>query len=249
VATALFALYPVDLDPSSDGALIVSAEEATPAPTARTGVVRKALRGAAVLVPLLFIGLLAYGVINKSPKTGIDDSLARSQPVAAPGFELAVLQRGDLGPILAPRLRGALADGRVSLNELRGTPVVLNFWASWCIPCREEAPLLQRTWRNQARPAGALFLGLDMQDLTGDARDFLREFGIDYLNIRDPSNPVARRYGVTGVPETFFITARGQIVGHVVGVTSPTQLRAGIAAARSGRTAGAQRGGEQKPVR
>jgi cytochrome c biogenesis protein CcmG, thiol:disulfide interchange protein DsbE len=226
----------------------MSADQASRAPAARSAV-RTALRGGAILIALLFIGLLAYGVINKAPKTGIDDSLAQSRPVAAPAFELAVLQRGDLGPILAPRLRSALADGRVSLDELRGTPLVLNFWASWCIPCRDEAPLLQRTWRSQARPAGVLFLGLDMQDFTGDARDFLREFGIDYLNIRDPTNPVARRYQVTGVPETFFITARGQIVGHVVGVTSSEQLRAGIAAARAGRTVGAERGGDQKPVR
>jgi cytochrome c biogenesis protein CcmG, thiol:disulfide interchange protein DsbE len=249
VATALFALQPADLDPSSDRALIVSAEGAPQAPATRARIVRNALRGGAILIALLFIGLLAYGVINRAPKTGIDDSLAESRPVTAPGFELAVLHRGNLGPVLARRLRGALADGRVSLSDLRGTPVVLNFWASWCIPCREEAPLLQRTWRTQAGPAGVLFLGLDMQDLTGDARDFIRQFGIDYLNIRDPSNPVARRYQVTGVPETFFITAQGQIVGHVVGVTSAEQLRAGIAAARSGRTVGAQRGGDQKPVR
>jgi cytochrome c biogenesis protein CcmG, thiol:disulfide interchange protein DsbE len=227
----------------------VNAKQAPPAPAARTATLRNAARGVVVVVALLFIGLLVYGVVTRAPKTGIDDDLAQSHAVTAPGFELAVLQRGELGPVLAPRLRGALADGRVSLGELRGTPVVLNFWASWCIPCRDEAPLLQRTWRRQARPAGVLFLGLDMQDLTGDARDFMHQFGIDYLNIRDPSNPVARRYEVTGVPETFFITARGQIVGHVVGVTSPEQLRAGIAAARSGRIAGAQRGGDQKSVR
>jgi cytochrome c biogenesis protein CcmG/thiol:disulfide interchange protein DsbE len=204
---------------------------------------RSAVRGLARV-----LGLLVYGVLSKAPDTSIDDSLARAQPVPAPGFELAVLQRGRLGPVLEPRLRPALADGRVALDELRGTPVVLNFWASWCIPCREEAPLLQRTWR-EARPRGVLFLGLDMQDVTDDARDFLREFGIDYLNIRDPSNPVARSYNVTGVPETFFISRTGQIVGHVVGVVSPAQLRAGVEAAMAGRTVGAQQGGEQRPVR
>jgi cytochrome c biogenesis protein CcmG/thiol:disulfide interchange protein DsbE len=160
-----------------------------------------------------------------------------------------VLQRGDLGPQLAPRLRGALADGRLSLTELRGVPIVLNFWASWCVPCRQEAPLLQRTWGAQARPRGVLFLGLDMQDLTDDARSFLREFHIDYLNIRDPSNTVARRYGLTGIPETYFISPRGRVVGHVIGVSSPAQLRAGIAAAVTGTPTSRRKGGAQRSTR
>jgi cytochrome c biogenesis protein CcmG/thiol:disulfide interchange protein DsbE len=109
--------------------------------------------------------------------------------------------------------------------------------------------LLERTWRQQARPRGVLFVGLDMQDITSDARDFMHEFRIDYLNIRDPSNDVARRYGVTGVPETFFISSAGAIVGHVIGVTSPTQLREGIAAAVDGRPHAARQGGAQGATR
>jgi cytochrome c biogenesis protein CcmG/thiol:disulfide interchange protein DsbE len=205
-------------------------------------------RAAALLVLGMFIALLVYGLSTKSPRTDIDEALARAEPVPAPDFELPVLERGSLGSLLARRLRPALADGRVALDELRGTPVVLNFWASWCVPCREEAPTLERAWR-RARGEGVLFLGLNMQDLTGDARAFIREFDNSYLNVRDQSNGVARDWGVTGIPETFFITARGRVVGHVIGVVSPERLRDGVAASRSGRPLGSLEGGDRRPTR
>ena len=215
----------------------------------RRGPLRSLIRVAAVAAPMLLIALLIYGVVAKSPNTGIDDSLARQRPAPAPGFTLAVLQRGRLGADLGRRIGPALADGRVSLAELSGTPIVLNFWASWCIPCRDEAPLLQSTWRQLGRPNGVLFLGLNMQDVTDDARGFMREFDVDFLNIRDPSNAVARGYGVSGLPETYFISPRGNVVGHVIGVATAAQLRRGIAAAQRGQLFGALRGGAQKPTR
>jgi cytochrome c biogenesis protein CcmG/thiol:disulfide interchange protein DsbE len=218
---------------------------------ARTGRGRQlatAARVAAVVVVGLFIALLVYGLSTKSPRTDIDDMLARAEPVPAPDFELPVLERGSLGPVLERRLRGALADGRVALDELRGTPVVLNFWASWCVPCREEAPTLERGWR-RSRPAGVLFLGLNMQDLTGDARAFIREFDNTYLNVRDQSNGVARDWGVTGIPETFFITAKGRVVGHVIGVVSAERLRRGVAASRSGQPLGSLEGGDRRATK
>jgi cytochrome c biogenesis protein CcmG/thiol:disulfide interchange protein DsbE len=192
------------------------------------------------------IALLAYGVIARSPDTTIDDSLARDQPIPAPSYRLAVLRRGSLGPRLQPKLSPALADGQVSASELRGTPYVLNIWASWCVPCREEAPVLVREWR-RARPRGVLFVGLDMQDAPEDARAFMNHFGVDYLNLRDPTNKTFRRYGATGVPETWFISARGEIVNHVIGVITPAQLQRGMAAAVTGRPQAAREGGEQRP--
>lgn len=136
----------------------------------------------------------------------------------------------------------------MDLDELRGTPIVLNFWASWCIPCREEAPTLEQSWQ-RARRRGVLFLGLNMQDVRGDALDFLRRFGQTFPNVRDPSNATSRKWGATGIPETFFISARGDVVGHVRGVVNEQQLRDGINAARAGRPRGAQTGGEQRPTR
>jgi cytochrome c biogenesis protein CcmG/thiol:disulfide interchange protein DsbE len=210
---------------------------------------RWALRALALAVPALLIGLLIYGVLTQGPDTRIDDSLARARATRAPSFRLAVLTPGALGDQLAARVALPVRTGRVSLTDFASIPVVLNFWASWCVPCREEAPLLERAWRQQGRPQGVLFVGLDMQDLTGDARDFLNHFRVDYLNIRDPSNPVARSYGVTGVPETFFISATGMIVGHVIGVVSADELREGIAAARTGQVVGSARGGDQRSIR
>jgi cytochrome c biogenesis protein CcmG/thiol:disulfide interchange protein DsbE len=142
-----------------------------------------------------------------------------------------------------------LEDGAVASEELRGRPYVLNFWASWCVPCREEAPFLQETWRRARERGDVLLVGLNMQDLTEDARDFLRDFDIDYLNIRDPANEVARRFGVTGVPETFFISAEGDVVGHVIGVVSAEQLRAGMRAALGGRPTPTREGGGRRPTR
>jgi len=194
------------------------------------------------------IVLLVYGVMAKSPDTSVDDSLARSRTVPAPAFRLAVLRRGSLGARLERAVAPALADGWVAPKELRGTPFVLNIWASWCVPCREEAPELVRAWR-QARPRGVLFLGLDMQDAREDARNFMDHFGVDDLNVRDATNETAHRYGATGIPETYFVSATGDIVGHVIGVVSPDQLASGIEDAVSGRPEAARQGGERSPAR
>jgi cytochrome c biogenesis protein CcmG/thiol:disulfide interchange protein DsbE len=209
---------------------------------------RNAGRIFAVLAAALFVALLAYGVLRKSDDTSIDDALQRSETIAAPQFELPLLEAGRLGEQLAVTLKGQLTDGRIDLKELRGTPVVINVWASWCVPCGEEAPVLERGWQ-VAKRSGVLVLGLDMQDVTDDARDFIREHHITYPSVRDRGNTVARRYGVTGVPETFFVSARGQVVGHVVGVVSAQQMRDGLAAARGGDRLGVQAGGEQRPTR
>jgi len=195
-----------------------------------------------------FVALLAYGVATKAPNDSIDERLAEGEAADAPGFELPVLQRGEPGPRLRPVVDRAAADGRVSLAELRGVPVVLNFWASWCPPCRTEAPVLERSWRRM-RDQGVLLVGLDMQDLTSDARAFIREVGSTYPNVRDRSDAVARDWGVSGLPETFFLSADGKVVGHVIGEASAAQMRAGVAAARSGTPAESRRGGERREVR
>jgi cytochrome c biogenesis protein CcmG, thiol:disulfide interchange protein DsbE len=214
----------------------------------RRSTLRYAARLAALGVVALFVALLAYGLMSKPADRTIDSSLADAEAPPAPAFALEVLQDGAPGQRLERLLRPAVADGELALAELRGSPVVLNFWASWCPPCREEAPRLERTWRtNRAR--GVVVLGLDMQDLTGDARAFIREFGISYPNVRDPGDDVARDWGVTGLPETFFISARGRVVAHVIGAISNGQLEAGIMAAARGRPAGVLQGGDRRSTR
>lgn len=207
-----------------------------------------ALRGAAVLAVGLFVALLAWGLFSQAPDDGIDQALATGKTSPPPELSLPVLQRGELGARLSRSLAPALADGRVDVRELRGTPVVLNYWASWCEPCREEAPLLERSWR-EGRDRGFLFLGVNQQDITGDARAFMREFDVSYLNVRDPTDRTARGWGATGIPETFFISAQGRVVGHVIGVVSPEQMRQGLIAARTGQALRLQQGGAQQTTR
>jgi cytochrome c biogenesis protein CcmG/thiol:disulfide interchange protein DsbE len=221
----------------------------------RAGVAARTARAAGARLPVIavlsliaaLLALLVYGLTASSPDDSIDSRLTELRAADAPAFELPVLQRGSLGP-LTDELRPALADDRLALDELRGTPVVLNFWASWCPPCRSEAPLLERAWRSM-RGQGVVMLGLNMQDLTGDARDFMHEFRVSYPNVRDQSDAVAIDWGVTALPETFFIDGRGRIVGHVIGAVSDSQLRAGVSAARSGRPVGARSGGDRRPTR
>jgi len=107
--------------------------------------------------------------------------------------------------------------GRLDLASLRGKPVVLNFWASWCVPCKGEAKLLEHAWK-QYRSQGVVFLGIDYNDVTSDARTFLSHHGITYPTVQDGSGAIGDKYGLTGVPETFFIDRDGRLVGsHIVG--------------------------------
>jgi cytochrome c biogenesis protein CcmG/thiol:disulfide interchange protein DsbE len=209
---------------------------------------RRPLQLTALGLVLLFLGLLAYGLAVKSPSDTIDTRLSEGRTAPAPGFDLRLLQLGRPAAPLAEKLAPALRYGRLSLSELRGVPVVLNLWASWCAPCREETPRLEHAWKAAGDESLAI-VGLDMQDVTHDARGFMREFGVSYPNVRDPSDDVARAWGATGIPETFFVSARGEVVGHVVGAVSSDQLRRGIAAAISGKPLGALEGGARRQTR
>jgi cytochrome c biogenesis protein CcmG/thiol:disulfide interchange protein DsbE len=207
------------------------------------------LKRAAVLVAIaLFIALLAYGLLTKAPNDSIDQSLADGRSAAAPAFSLELLDRGELPARLAPTIESAGTDGRLSLKELVGTPVVLNLWASWCSPCRQEASVLESGWQRWGG-RGVLFLGLDIQDVRGDAHAFLKELGIRYPTIRDPSKGVANDYGATGIPETYFLSSRARVVAHVVGVVSDRQLDSGVEAARAGRVVGKEEGGARRKTR
>lgn len=126
---------------------------------------------------------------------------------------------------LAPVLEFTTFEGEtINLDDLRGQGVVVNFWASWCDPCREEAALLESTWRRE-KDKGIIFLGLDYLDQEPAAKDYLAEFDITYPNGPDLRSQVARRYGIQGVPETFFIDPEGKITDVVVGpIVSQAQM-------------------------
>ncbi len=149
---------------------------------------------------------------------------------AAPDFELPLLGGPDR-PGARPLPEGGGADGdaaTLALSDLRGRPVLLNFWASWCGPCREEAPILaaaERRWRE----AGVIFLGVDSQDTEKDALAFEEEFGIAYRSVVDADGSLAARYGVFGFPETFFIDADGIIRAKQVGPIDAATLETYLA--------------------
>ena len=199
----------------------------------------------AVLATAGMLALLAFGLVRQAPNRSIDDSLRKSRPVTAPALDLPVLALGNTGSTSKPRLETAAADGRLSLAELGGHPIVLNFWASWCPPCREEAPLLAQRWR-QDRQRGVIYLGVDERDLTTDARAYLARYRVFYPNVRSPDGETSAKWGATGYPETYFISAHGQVVQHVTGVVSPTLLADGVAAAIRGRPTPPQRGGAKQ---
>ena len=120
---------------------------------------------------------------------------------------------GDQAPAFdAPLLVG---DGSLALAELRGKPVLLNFWASWCVPCEDEAPLLRRAHRVYGNDVA--FVGVNAKDARSDAIEFVERTRLDYAHVRDERSVIYDDYGLTGQPETFFIDDEGEIVEHVTG--------------------------------
>lgn len=157
------------------------------------------LRIMLALVPALaFIGVLSIAVLRS-------DSQADAGKTA-PAFELPLLD----------------GSGTLAEEDLEGRAVVINFWASWCIPCREEAPLFQKAWESY-RDEGVVFLGVNIKDAQSDAREFVKEFGITYPVVRDLEQTLTQDFGVKGLPETFFVDHRWTFIGAISGTASGEQ--------------------------
>jgi cytochrome c biogenesis protein CcmG/thiol:disulfide interchange protein DsbE len=156
--------------------------------------VRKGVATAVAGAAVALIALLAYGVASQSRDTSIDDAVAEGERPSAPVSTLSALGRDDEG----------------SLDDYRGRVVLLNFWASWCPPCVEELPLLERTQR-RIEGQGATVLGVNYKDLPEDALGFVRRFELSFPSLRDRDGEYAEDFATTGFPETFLIDRRGQI--------------------------------------
>jgi cytochrome c biogenesis protein CcmG, thiol:disulfide interchange protein DsbE len=147
------------------------------------------------------IGLLAYGVASQEPDTSVNGE-------AAPDFQLPPLAGG------AER----------SLDDWRGQVVVLNYWASWCEPCRDESPLLER-WHRKISKRKATVLGVNVLDVTGDAQDFVDKYGLTYPQLRDKDGSTQDDLGVVAYPETFVIDRDGQIAASRRGPVDDAFMR------------------------
>ncbi len=135
--------------------------------------------------------------------------------VALFGLRLMQVNQPALATGTAPAFELKTFDGQtLSLSNLRGKPVVLNFWASWCQPCRQEAPLLQAAWE-QYRTQNLVLIGVDYVDTEPEAKKYLQEFKITYPNGPDIGTVISGNYHITGVPETYFITREGKLLSGV----------------------------------
>jgi cytochrome c biogenesis protein CcmG/thiol:disulfide interchange protein DsbE len=169
---------------------------------------RKSAIAIAGLVIVGFLGVLVWGMLNKQPITGLSGITMVNRP--APDFILTTFKGTT-----------------ISLEDLRGKPVVINFWASWCPPCRIEAPLIERTWRTY-KNRGLIFLGVNIQDRKQDALNYIREFAITYPNGPDPTGEISIDYGVSGLPVTFFVSGDGEVVRRWVGAIEKSVLISSI---------------------
>jgi cytochrome c biogenesis protein CcmG, thiol:disulfide interchange protein DsbE len=161
---------------------------------------------------LALVALLAYGLSQNEPDRSVEAALERGELEQAPALEL-------------PKLSGG---GRGSLADYRGDVVVLNFWASWCEPCREESPLLDR-WHKRMAGKGGTVLGVDVLDVTSDAEDFIDEYGLSYPMLKDKDGDALESFGVVAYPETFVIDRDGRITAVRRGPVDDAFMRTEVA--------------------
>jgi thiol-disulfide isomerase/thioredoxin len=179
----------------------------------RTAVRHKIVSG---LIALCVAGSLVGIALASSASgaSGASGQPAQPADVAAPAFSLPVL--GHSGQ-------------RVSLGQYSGRPLIVNFFASWCAPCKTETPLLAKFYR--AGKGKVALVGLDENDVLGNAMSFTRADGVSYPVGWDPQFGIASAYGVNALPQTFFLDARHRIVDRIFGAVTLVDLQKGIALA------------------
>ena len=157
------------------------------------------------MAALAVVSLLAYGLLKKSD---------------------AALKIGD--PVPSGSLPALAGSGSGSIADYHGRWVLVNVWASWCVPCRQESPALERFYRKRRGPDFTV-LGIDTNDLTDDALAFVRRYGVDYPQLRDGDGDFAQHeLGTTGVPESFLVDPKGDLVLHSLGPVTPEYLRQNV---------------------
>jgi cytochrome c biogenesis protein CcmG, thiol:disulfide interchange protein DsbE len=171
---------------------------------------RRAGQVLAIAVVLALLSVLVWRVVRDS-EGGAADALRRGEHPQAPAFDLERLD----------------APGRLQLSSLRGKAVVLNFWASWCLPCKEEAPRLEAAWQKW-RSKGVVVVGIDANDFKSDARRFARRYELTYPLVHDGPGELLDDYGLSAFPETFFVRPDGRLSSWTQGELSEAEIEAGI---------------------
>lgn len=161
---------------------------------------------AAVLVILAFLLAVGYALVQRNKKT--------PDKGPAPQFAVTVFDYDQI----------AMSGQPLDLKDLRGQVVVINFWASYCEPCKVEAPMLERVWQDY-KDQGVILLGIDTNDPLKNALDYLAEYGITYPNAPDQGGHIEDAYRITGIPETFVVNKDGQIVRHYISTPNESDLR------------------------
>lgn len=157
------------------------------------------------------LALLAAGLAANHPSRTLDEAIAQGRRAAAPSVSLP-----------------SLTSGRTyTLRAFRGQVVVLNVWASWCDPCRIEAPVLER-WSRRIADLGGSVVGVDTFDANSDARSFIRRLHLTYPILRDPGGQVKHSFGVTGFPESFVIDRSGRVAAVARGPVTDSFMRAAV---------------------
>jgi thiol-disulfide isomerase/thioredoxin len=160
--------------------------------------VRRAAQGLAAVAVVALLVLLVWSVVKR--EGGVSGALDSGKNPTAP---LVALEQ----------LNGTMEGKPLGISDLRGKAVIVNFWASWCIPCKDEAPFLQETYERY-RDRGLVVLGINSQDLRDDARGFMDRFDLTYPIVFDGRRKALKAWGIRGFPETFFVDRTGKIVGE-----------------------------------
>jgi thiol-disulfide isomerase/thioredoxin len=182
------------------------------------------LRGAALLLVFVLFSILGYRLVQGSSGARLSRAVNAHRSPVAPDVKLSVIwAKAETWPT---RLRSAVDRGTLTLDDLHGYPVVLNFWASWCGPCRREAAVLASA--AEMRKGRVVFIGVDVNDATGDARRFLRGHAVPYVAVHS-GNSTADRFGLIGLPETFYLDRRGRIESVTRGQVSAPALERSLA--------------------
>jgi cytochrome c biogenesis protein CcmG/thiol:disulfide interchange protein DsbE len=167
----------------------------------------------AIAVAAGFAALIVFGVSQTGDDRSLDQAVAATKLPPAPAADMKL-----------PLLKG---NGTISLNSLRGKVVVLNLWASWCPPCREEAPTMV-SLQKRITPLGATVLGVTWNDAAPDSEAFIARTGLNYTQARDVGGGFAKAYGTKGLPETFVINPKGRITAMRRGAIDDAFLDAAL---------------------